>query len=102
MLKVCGVSFIRSEAIVVRLGTDSPLKTSISVFTVVVHNVSTRLSIEVISGSVQRIKRIIIADDTELVWYGNPFCMGVFNRSYCQGIIRGYNCIEVNPLFRQS
>ena len=45
---------MRSEAIVVRLGTFTPLKTPMSVLTVVVHNASTLLSTYVISGSVHR------------------------------------------------
>ena len=39
---------------VVRLGTLAPLKTPIRVLTVVVQSASTLLSIDVISGSVQR------------------------------------------------
>ncbi len=46
--------FIRAEAIVVLFGTLAPLKTPIRVLTVVVQRASTLLSMDVISGSVQR------------------------------------------------
>ena len=49
--------FIKAEAMVVRFGTLAPLKTPIKVLTVVVQSASTLLSMDVISGSVQRARR---------------------------------------------
>ena len=44
----------------VRLGTFMPLNTPISVLMVVVHRASTLLSMEVIYGSVQRERRLLL------------------------------------------
>ena len=52
--------FIKAEAMVVRFGTLAPLKTPIKVLTVVVQSASTLLSMDVISGSVQRARRELL------------------------------------------
>ena len=87
--------FIKAEAMVVRFGTLAPLKTPIKVLTVVVQSASTLLSMDVISGSVQRARRellypIILSSSgmeelsIKLFRHGNTGCMGIFYGSYGQ------------------
>ena len=96
------ILFIKAEAMVVRFGTLAPLKTPIKVLTVVVQSASTLLSMDVISGSVQRARRellypiILSSSGMEI-----PAVWAYFTAPTAR-IVRSQNCVKFQPFFFQA
>ncbi len=86
----------------VRLGTFMPLNTPISVLIVVEQSASTLLSMEVISGSVQRDEDgIVVADDGKLVGNGNSCRVGEFYCAYRKRIVGGDHSVKFQSLLME-